>query len=185
MSVAWTTVRRSRARVRSSRRKPSRHDHSLMYAFGAYWSWMPPIRSSARGIGKAGALEEELSREQRAVQLTLREGSLGARRHGANLAATDPGGRWASAMPPTTRAPPTASQIVTGSSRKIAPNVTARGGIAYAYVTARVGPRPLRPGVPEDVSEESGEHARGTGVAPPRPRSRRRRYRPWSRGRTA
>ena len=79
---------------------------------------------------QTGALEEELSCEQRSVQLTLREGSLGGRRHGANLAATDPAGRWARAMPPTTSAPPAASQIVTGSSRKIAPNVTARGGIA-------------------------------------------------------
>src|SRR6185436_14663400 len=63
---------------------------------------------------QTGALEQELSGEQGAVQLTLREGSLGVRRHGANLAATDAPGRWASAMPPTTRAPPTASQIVTG-----------------------------------------------------------------------
>ena len=40
---------------------------------------------------QAGALEQELSREQRAVQLAPREGSLDARRHGANLAATDRG----------------------------------------------------------------------------------------------
>ena len=81
MSVPWTTVRRSSARVSCSRRKPSRHDQSRMYAFGAYWFWMPPIRSSARGMDSVDALEQELTREQRAVQLPLGEHALA---HGRN-----------------------------------------------------------------------------------------------------
>ena len=43
--------RRSSARVSSSRVKPSSRDHSPMYIDGAYWAWMPPIRSSALGSG--------------------------------------------------------------------------------------------------------------------------------------
>ena len=74
-------------------------------------------------------LEEELAGEQCAVQLALRESAL---RHRATV----PDGRasdtpCAVAMPPTTRSPPSASQMVTGSSRKIAPNVTASGEIPY------------------------------------------------------
>src|SRR6185436_7107011 len=91
----------------------------------------------------AHALEQELAREQRAVQLALGERAL---RHGRTLASRlESCIPCAAAIPPTTSAPPSASQSVTGSSRKIAPNVTASGGIAYAYVTARVGPRPFRP----------------------------------------
>ena len=38
------------------------------------------------------------------------------------------GARWATATPPITSAPPSSSQIVTGSSRKTAPIATASGG---------------------------------------------------------
>ena len=56
-----------------------------MYPFGAYWFWMPPMRSSARGIEQARALEQQLPREQRAVQLALREDALGQRPEGLYL----------------------------------------------------------------------------------------------------
>ena len=49
MSVPCTTVLRSSARVSALRSKPSRRDHSPMYIDGAYWAWMPPMRSSAVG----------------------------------------------------------------------------------------------------------------------------------------
>ena len=78
---------------------------------------------------QARTLEKKLPGEQCAVQLALRESAL---RHRATV----PDGRasdtpCAVAMPPTTRIPPSASQMVTGSSRKIAPNATASGEIAY------------------------------------------------------
>ena len=53
ISVAWTTARRSSARVSASRSKPSTRDHSPMYIDGAYWACSPPIASSVRGIGGA------------------------------------------------------------------------------------------------------------------------------------
>ena len=49
ISVAWTTARRSSARVSASRSKPVSRDHSPTYIDGAYCAWMPPTRSSARG----------------------------------------------------------------------------------------------------------------------------------------
>ena len=75
ISVAWMTERRSSARVRASRVKPSSRDHSPMYIDGAYCAWMPPMRSSALGSGRAGAFEQQLARQQRPVQLPLREGA--------------------------------------------------------------------------------------------------------------
>ena len=51
ISVAWITERRSSARVRASRVKPSSRDHRPMYIDGAYCAWMPPMRSSALGRG--------------------------------------------------------------------------------------------------------------------------------------
>jgi len=39
-----------------------------MYAFGAYWFWMPPIRSRPRDR-QPGTLQQKLPREQRPVQL--------------------------------------------------------------------------------------------------------------------
>jgi hypothetical protein len=52
ISVPWTTERRSRARVRSSRPNPSTRDHKPMYAEGAYCVCSPPMRSIAFGIGE-------------------------------------------------------------------------------------------------------------------------------------
>ena len=119
MSVAWTTDRRSSARVRSSRRKPSRHDQSRMYAFGAYWFWMPPMRSSARGIGEPDALEQQLSSEERAVQLALREGAL---RHGLDAIRAGRSARACGARSRRRRAHRRArARGVTGSSSTIAP----------------------------------------------------------------
>ena len=56
---------------------------------------------------KARAVEEELAREERSVQLPLREGALASGRHCANLASV-PGRdrRWTRAIPPMTRAAP-------------------------------------------------------------------------------
>jgi hypothetical protein len=75
------------------------------------------------------ALEQELAREQGAVQLALRESAL---RHRATVpdgcASETP---CAAAIPPTTRIAPRASQNVTGSPRATAPNVTASGEIPY------------------------------------------------------
>jgi hypothetical protein len=44
-------------------------------------------------------------------------------------------------MPKTTSAAPSASQTVTGSPRKKAPNVSARGAFAFVNATALVAPR--------------------------------------------
>ena len=78
---------------------------------------------------QAHALEQQLSREQRAVQLAPGERAL---RHGLKLTSRPESCTpCAAAMPPTTSAPPSASQSVTGSPRKIAPNATASGEIAY------------------------------------------------------
>src|SRR5918999_3434564 len=49
MRVAWTTVRRSSARVSESRPKPASRDQSRMYIEGAYCAWIPASRSRARG----------------------------------------------------------------------------------------------------------------------------------------
>ena len=76
ISVPCTTVRRSSARVSWSRSNPASRDHSPMYIEGAYWAWMPPIRSSARGIASLRRLQQELALEQRAVELALGEDSL-------------------------------------------------------------------------------------------------------------
>ena len=79
---------------------------------------------------QANPLEQQLPGEQRPVQLAPCERAL---RHGLTLARRPESCTpWAAAIPPTTSAPPRASQIVTGSSRKIAPNATASGGIPYA-----------------------------------------------------
>ena len=51
ISVAWTTLRSSRARVRSSRAKPASRDQSPMYIDGAYCAWIPQTASSAAGSG--------------------------------------------------------------------------------------------------------------------------------------
>ena len=87
ISVAWTTLRRSSARVSASRSKPATRDHSPMYIDGAYCACSPPMRSSAAGIGSSRALEQHLAREQRAVELALGEdapvtGRRRARRRG-------------------------------------------------------------------------------------------------------
>ena len=114
-----------------------------MYAFGAYWFWIPPRRSSTRGSGSF----TRSSRSWRASSARFRSRWPRVRSAtGATLAERPGGGvRCASAMPPTTSAAPRASQAVTGSSSTSAPMTTASGEIAYAYVTARVGPRPRRP----------------------------------------
>ncbi|MDX6683275.1 MAG: hypothetical protein QOG94_3314 [Solirubrobacteraceae bacterium] len=50
MSVAWTTLRRSSARVSALRSTPRVRDHSPTYIDGAYCACSPPIAASVRGI---------------------------------------------------------------------------------------------------------------------------------------
>ena len=90
------------------------------------------------------ALEQELSREQCAVQLALREGAL-APRLDASRSAPTAACHCVAAIPPTTSAPPSTSQSVIGSSSTTAPIAPRAARIAYVYETARVGPSPLRP----------------------------------------
>jgi hypothetical protein len=49
--VPWTTSRAWSAPVSADGSKARSRDQSPKYIDGAYWAWIPPIRSSARGIG--------------------------------------------------------------------------------------------------------------------------------------
>jgi hypothetical protein len=69
--VACTTLRRSSARQVLAL-EPSRHDHSRTYPDGACCVWSPPTRSGAWDR-RTDALEQQLTREERAVQLSLAE----------------------------------------------------------------------------------------------------------------
>jgi hypothetical protein len=79
-SVAWTMLRSSSARVTASRSSPATRDHSPTYIAGAYCAWRPPIRRSAAGTSGGKRSSKALPGERRAVELGLREGSLGQRR---------------------------------------------------------------------------------------------------------
>ena len=70
--VPWTTVRRSSARVSCSRSKPSSRLHSPTYIAGAYWAWIPRDPLERLRQREAAALEQQLAREQRAVELGAR-----------------------------------------------------------------------------------------------------------------
>ena len=90
MSVAWTTERRSSARVSASRSKPSSRDHSPMYIDGAYCACSAPMRSSARGIGvRARSSRSWRASSARLSSRWLRTRSVTARRR-ARRATSDP-----------------------------------------------------------------------------------------------
>src|SRR5262245_59024100 len=128
MSVAWTTERRSSARVRSSRPKPCHAGPETDVPVGGVLVVDAADQLECTTCRQAHALEQELTCEQRTVQVPLREDALS---HRATVAERQVRvSPWAVAIPPTTRAAPTASQAVTGSSRTTAPIVSASGEIA-------------------------------------------------------
>src|SRR5215211_59588 len=78
IKVACTTARRPSARVNASLSKPSSRDQSPMYIEGAYCAWIPPIRSSARGMGRRA----RCSSSCRARRARLRSCSVSVRKQG-------------------------------------------------------------------------------------------------------
>ena len=129
MSVAWTTERLSSARVRVVSLEPfeARPETDVRVRRVLILDASDPLERTRDR--QAHALEEELAREERAVQLALRESAFHHRATVIDGRVSDT--PCAAAIPPTTRSPPSASQMVTGSSRNSAPNVTASGEIAY------------------------------------------------------
>ena len=85
ISVPWTASPLERP-GESPRSNPSSRDQRPMYADGAYCVLDAAQPARARGERQPRALEQELAREQRAVELALRSG----RPHAANRRARSP-----------------------------------------------------------------------------------------------
>src|SRR6266540_1194860 len=85
MSVPWTTLRRSSARVSASRSRPSMRVQRPMYMAGRVLRLETAHTLEDPREGQPRALEQELPREQSAVQLPLGEGSRLPVRHAAKL----------------------------------------------------------------------------------------------------
>ena len=69
ISVAWTTVRRSSARVSWSRVNPSSRDHRPMYIEGAYCAWSAADALERARERSGRALEQQLAGEHGPVEV--------------------------------------------------------------------------------------------------------------------